>query len=144
MFKVNNYKQERRHQLWTYSTPISSVSVANFVKVNVSWVTGSAIYLFVFSFNKFTSLFVRDQPITARCSLFIPPDNIRNPMVFWCFQWSGGGGGGIKRDLWVVRISSLEFSLMYYHYCLKIVSHYHFACFRLWTEQGNAWADWCF
>ena len=91
---------ERHHELWTYSTPISSVSVANFVKVNVSWVTGCAIYLFVFSFNKFTSLFMRDQPITARCSLFIPPDNIRNPMVFWCFQGSGGwgwGGGGYKK-----------------------------------------------
>ena len=54
------------------------------------------------------------QPISCRCALSIPPQNIRKPEVFWCSQWGQKETSGIKWDkiaaLWnLVNINRLCF-----------------------------------
>ena len=53
-------------------------------------------------FTKLTHLWNRisDQPISCHWSLCIPPEKIRKPEVFWCFQMVQKETSGMK---WVIK-----------------------------------------
>ena len=53
---------------------------------------------------------MRYKPFTSQCSLFDPPENIRKPKVFWCFQGDQKGTLGSKGLSFSSNISDKYFA----------------------------------